>query len=138
MTVAVDVRLLTLIDVRKDAIDGSFLSIVGHLKGTSTMQGLKSLVGFSRVVPIALIFAFLGQSTDPVLADNTSAPRLVSRLSVDTTFSSSRSVVQTKEIRLACYRAGGSCAKGSDCCSDQCAFMFGHSHSGHCAPRKVK
>jgi hypothetical protein len=99
------------------------------------MKG-KSLVGFSRAVLIALILAFSGQSTGQVLADNTSALQFVSYPSVDTT--SSSSMVQTKRIRFACYRAGSNCRKGSDCCSDECSFMFGHGHTGHCAPRKVK
>jgi hypothetical protein len=102
------------------------------------MKGSKSLVGFSRAVLIASIFAFLGQSTGPVLADTTSAPQFVSYSSVDTTSSPPGSMVQTKRIRLACYRGGSNCTKQSDCCSDACLFMFGHGHTGHCAPRKVK
>ena len=63
------------------------------------MKGLKSLVGFSRVVLIALIFAFLGQSTGPVLADTTSA-LFVSYLSVDTTSSAAGTMVQTKKYQI--------------------------------------
>jgi len=102
------------------------------------MKGLKSLVGFSRAVLIALMFAVLGQSTSLLLADTTSAPQFVPYSSVDTTSSQPGSMVQTKRIRLACYRGGSNYTKQSDCCSDECLFMFGHGHTGHCAPRKVK
>ena len=75
---------------------------------------------FVTIALISCVFAFLGQSTRPMLADGAIAPRPVSYSPTDAISSPSGSMARTKKIRMACYPVGGECEHNSDCCSGFC------------------
>ncbi|MGA8481386.1 MAG: hypothetical protein WB696_25740 [Chthoniobacterales bacterium] len=67
---------------------------------------------------VLCVFAFLGQSTRPMLADGAIVPQPVSYSPMDAT--PSGSMARTKKIRMACYPVGGECLKNSECCTGFC------------------
>jgi hypothetical protein len=76
------------------------------------VQTLKLLLGFIVIILfISCVFAFLGQSTRPLLADGAIVPLHVSYSPMDAIPSPSGSMARTKKIRLACYPVGGECIK---------------------------
>ncbi len=89
----------------------------------SKLQLLFSLTG----VLFFFFFAFLGQGTEPLLANSTLPPQPVSYSLVDAISSPASSMTGTKKIRMACYSKGGQCLKDSDCCSGHCV-----KHRNHC------
>jgi hypothetical protein len=81
----------------------------------------KLLLGFFVTISfISFVFAFLGQSTRPMLADGGIAPQPVSYTPADATSSQSGSMARTKKMRMACYPVGGDCTKHSECCTGFC------------------
>jgi hypothetical protein len=81
----------------------------------------KLLLGFFVTIAfISCVFAFLGQSARPVLADGAIVPQPISYSPIDAIPSPSGSMARTKKIRMACYPAGGECLKNSDCCTGFC------------------
>jgi hypothetical protein len=66
------------------------------------------------------VFAFVCQSTRPILADGATVLQRVSYPPVDMASSPSGSMARTKKIRMACYPVGGECTKNFDCCSGFC------------------
>ena len=90
------------------------------------MKESKLQVEFSLITRFVFcVFAFLGQSTGPLLADATLALQSVSYSSVETRTSPTGSMAGTKKIRIACYPARSGCTKDSDCCSGHCTVMKG-------------
>lgn len=80
-----------------------------------------TLLGFFLTISfISCVFATLGQSTRPMLADGAVMPQYVSYSPMETTSSPSGSMARTKKIRMACYPVGGECTKNSDCCTGFC------------------
>jgi hypothetical protein len=85
----------------------------------------KPLLGlFVTISFISYTFAFLSQSTHPMLADNAIVPRAVSYSSMNAISSPSGSMVRPKKITQACYPVGGECTKNSDCCTGFCRGGF--------------
>ena len=81
----------------------------------------KPLLGlFVAISFISCVFAFLGQSTRPMLADDAIVPRAISYSPMKAISSPSGSMARTKKIRMACYPVGGECTKNSDCCTGFC------------------
>jgi hypothetical protein len=81
----------------------------------------KPLLGFFvSILFISCVFAFLGQSKHPILADVAIAPLPVSYSPMDAMPSPSGSMARTKKTRMACYPVGGECTKNSDCCTGFC------------------
>jgi len=69
---------------------------------------------------VLCVFAFLGQTTHPILADGAIVPQPVSYSPMDGISSPSGPMARTKEIRMACYPVGGECTHNSDCCTGSC------------------
>ena len=85
------------------------------------MKESKLLLGFSLTTAFVFcIFAFLGQSTRPILADGALLPQPVSYSLAEATPSPAAPIAGAKTIRMACYPLRGGCTKDSDCCSGHC------------------
>jgi hypothetical protein len=69
---------------------------------------------------ISCVFAFLGQSTRPMLADDAIVPRPFSYSPMNAISSPSGSMARTKKITQGCYPVGGECTKNADCCTGFC------------------
>jgi hypothetical protein len=81
----------------------------------------KLLLGFSLTIAfISCVFAFLGQSTRPMLADGAIVPQPVSYSPMVGASIASGLTARTSKLRMACYPAGGECTKNSDCCTGFC------------------
>jgi hypothetical protein len=80
----------------------------------------KSKLQLLTTALVLCVFAFLGQSTRPMLADGAIVPQPVSYSPMDAISSPSDSMARTKKIRMACYPAGGECTHNSDCCTGFC------------------
>jgi hypothetical protein len=85
------------------------------------MKISRLLLGFFVTIAfISCVFAFLGRSTRPMMADGAILPQPVSYSPMDAMSSLSGSMARTKKIRTACYPVGGECTKNSDCCTGFC------------------
>jgi hypothetical protein len=81
----------------------------------------KPLLGFFVAISfISCVFAFLGQSTRPMLGDDAIVPRAISYSPMHTISSPSGSMARTKKITQGCYPVGGECTQNSQCCSGFC------------------
>ena len=81
----------------------------------------KPLRGFFVAISfISCVFAFLGQSTRPMLADDDIVPRAVSYSPMNAISSPSGSMARTKKITQGCYPVGGECTQNSQCCTGFC------------------
>ena len=81
----------------------------------------KPLLGFFVAISfVSCVFAFLGQSTRPTLADGAIVPQPVSYSPMDGAFIPSGLTARTSKLRMACYPAGVGCTKNSDCCTGFC------------------
>jgi len=79
------------------------------------------LLGFFVTISfVSCVFAFLGQSTRPILADGAIVLQSVSYSPMEAISSPSGSMARTKKIKMACYPVGGECTKNSDCCTGFC------------------
>jgi hypothetical protein len=120
------------------------------------MKVLKLLLGFSLVLAFVLcVFALLGQSTSPLLADGTDAPRstndIVAALGDDavsapvdrSTGMSSTMPMRSKlpmspfrhRVKTVCENYGHPCNTDADCCTGHCCSGFGGTTSKLCDPR---
>ena len=75
---------------------------------------------FIAISFVSCVFAFLGQSTRPMLADDAIAPPAISHSPMNAIFSPSGSMVRTKKITQGCYPVGGDCTQNSQCCTEFC------------------
>jgi hypothetical protein len=81
----------------------------------------KPLLGFFVTISfISFVFAFLGQSTRPMLADDAIVPRAISYSPMKAKSSPSGSMARTKKITQGCYPVGGDCTQNSQCCTGFC------------------
>ena len=69
---------------------------------------------------VSCVFAFLGQSTRPMLADDAIVPRAISHSPMNAISSPSGSMARTKKITQGCYPVGGDCTQNSQCCTGFC------------------
>jgi hypothetical protein len=84
------------------------------------MEGKLQCRFFLAAAFACCVFALLGKSTRPLLADGAIIPQPISYSPMDTTPSPSGSMARTKKVRIACYPIGGECTKNSDCCTGFC------------------
>jgi hypothetical protein len=81
----------------------------------------KPLLGFFVAISfISCVFAFLGQSTRPMLADDAIVSRAISHSPMNAISSPSGSIARTKRITQGCYPVGGDCTQNSQCCTGFC------------------
>jgi len=81
----------------------------------------KLLLGFFVAISfISCVFAFLSQSTRPMLADDAIVPRAVSYSPMNAISSPSGSMAKTRKITQGCYPVGGECTQNSQCCTGFC------------------
>ena len=75
---------------------------------------------FVAISFISCVFAFLGQSTRPILADDTIVPRTISYSPMKAISSPSGAMARAKKITQGCYPVGGECTQNSQCCTGFC------------------
>ena len=75
---------------------------------------------FIAISFVSCVFAFLGQSTRPMLADDAIVPRAISHSPMNAISSPSGSMARTKKITQGCYPVGGECTQNSQCCTGFC------------------
>ena len=66
---------------------------------------------FIAISFVSCVFAFLGQSTRPMLADDAIVPRAISHSPMNAISSPSGSMARTKKITQGCYPVGGDSRK---------------------------
>ena len=75
---------------------------------------------FIAISFVSCVFAFLGQSTRPMLADDAIVPRVISHPPMNAISSPSGSMARTRKITQGCYPVGGECTQNSQCCTGFC------------------
>ena len=114
-------RLLDLNQIKRPCTNNNLSAWRRAARRTVMNDNSKPLRGlFVAISFISCVFAYLGQSTRPILGDDTIVPRTISYSPMNAISSPSGSMARTKKITQGCYPVGGECTQTSQCCTGFC------------------